>query len=155
LLAIKKFSELTESELHLISDIHYNHWVQYNPKMVKKDTIDKFLNIYTKNELPFGIVLLENDVIIGFCVFKVQCLKKYPEFTPWISDVMILEPFRGKGYGRKLVGYAENVLKELGYKYVYLWTDQAPDFYKKIGFSYKQEVEKNEGGFGQLFYKNL
>ncbi len=36
MLAIKKFSELTESELHLISDIHYNHWVQYNPKMVKK-----------------------------------------------------------------------------------------------------------------------
>ena len=36
MLAIKKFSELTESELHLISDIHYNHLVQYNPKMVKK-----------------------------------------------------------------------------------------------------------------------
>ena len=37
----------------------------------------------------------------------------------------------------------------------YVWTDQAAGFYKKLGFTYKQEIEKNEGGHGQLFYKNI
>lgn len=32
--------------------------------------------------------------------------------------------------------------KELGYNKVYLWTDQAPEFYKKIGYTYLQQVEK-------------
>lgn len=155
MIEIKKFNELTEQELNLIIDTHYNHWVNYNPKMLKENTIYKFSKIYTQDELPFGIVLLDNNNIVGFCVFKIENLKKYPDIYPWLSDVMILEKYRGSGYGKQLISYGEKLLKELGYKTIYVWTDQAPDFYKKLGFKYKQEVEKNEGGYGQLFYKNL
>lgn len=151
----KKFSELNEKELNYLIDIHYNHWVKYNPKMLKEDTIYKFSKLYTKNELPFGVSLIDNDEIVGFCVFKKENLKNYPHITPWLSDVMIIEKYRGKGYGKILVSNGEKILKDEGYNIVYLWTDQAPDFYKKLGFKYKQEVEKNEGGFGQLFYKEL
>ena len=153
---IKKFKELTKDELNKIIDIHYNHWIKYNPKMEKEKTIYKFTKLYTKDKLPFGIVLINNDNnIVGFCVFKIENLKKYPEFYPWLSDVMILKEYRGKGYGKMLLQYGEKLLKELGYNIIYVWTDQAPNFYKKLGFSYKQEVEKNEGGTGQLFYKNI
>ena len=153
---IKKFNQLTERELNYLIDIHYNHWVKFNPKMQKENTIYKFSKLYTKDELPFGIALIDDfDNIVGFCVFKIENLKKYPEIYPWLSDVMILENYRGKGYGKLLLEYGEEILKKLGYNTIYVWTDQAPDFYKKLGFTYKQEVEKNEGGFGQLFYKNL
>lgn len=153
---IKKFNELNESELNLIIDIHYNHWVKYNPKMIKENTIYKFKELYTKNELPFGITLVDDDEhIVGFCVFKIENLKKYPDIYPWLSDVMILENYRGKGYGKLLLSYGEQILKELGYKTIYVWTDQAPEFYKKLGFTYKQQVEKNEGGYGELYYKEI
>ena len=153
---VKKFNQLTEEELNYIIDIHYNHWVKFNPKMVKENTIYKFTKLYTRDELPFGIALIDNkDNIVGFCVFKIENLKKYPEIFPWLSDVMIFEKYRGKGYGKVLLQYGEKILKEFGYNTIYVWTDQAPEFYKKLGFTYKQEVEKNEGGFGQLFYKNI
>lgn len=153
---VKKFNQLTEEELNYIIDIHYNHWVKFNPKMVKENTIYKFTKLYTRDELPFGIALIDDkDNIVGFCVFKIENLKKYPEIFPWLSDVMIFEKYRGKGYGKVLLQYGEKILKEFGYNTIYVWTDQAPDFYKKLGFTYKQEVEKNEGGFGQLFYKNI
>ena len=153
---IKKFSELNIDELNYIIDIHFNHWVKFNPKMVKENTIYKFTKLYTTDELPFGIALIDDsDNIVGFCVFKIENLKKYPEIFPWLSDVMIFENYRGKGYGKVLLQYGEKILKELGYDTIYVWTDQAPDFYKKLGFIYKQEVEKNEGGYGQLFYKNI
>lgn len=155
MIEIKKFSELKDSEINLIIDTHYNHWVNYNPKMLKENTIYKFSKLYTKNELPFGVALLDNNNIVGFCVFKIENLIKYPDIYPWLSDVMILEKYRGKGYGKILLSYGEQILKKQGYKTIYVWTDQAPDFYKKLGFKYKQEVEKNEGGYGQLFYKNL
>ena len=29
------------------------------------------------------------------------------------------------------------------------------EFYKKLGYKYEMQVEKNEGGFGQLFSKNI
>lgn len=153
---VKKFNQLTEEELNNIIDIHYNHWVKFNPKMVKENTIYKFTKLYTRDELPFGIALIDDkDNIVGFCVFKIENLKKYPDIFPWLSDVMIFEKYRGKGYGKVLLQYGEKILKEFGYNTIYVWTDQAPDFYKKLGFTYKQEVEKNEGGFGQLFYKNI
>ena len=153
---VKKFNQLTGEELNYIIDIHYNHWVKFNPKMVKENTIYKFTKLYTRDELPFGIALIDGkDNIVGFCVFKIENLKKYPEIFPWLSDVMIFEKYRGKGYGKVLLQYGEKILKEFGYNTIYVWTDQAPDFYKKLGFTYKQEVEKNEGGFAQLFYKNI
>ena len=153
---IKKFSELTENELNYIIDAHFNHWIKFNPKMIKENIIYKFTKLYTTDELPFGIALVDDlDNIVGFCVFKIENLKKYPEIFPWLSDVMIFEKYRGKGYGKILLQYGEKILKELGYDTIYVWTDQAPDFYKKLGFTYKQEVEKNEGGYGQLFIKNI
>lgn len=153
---IKKFKDLTDDELNMLVDIHYNHWVQFNNKMKKEDTIYKFKELYTKEKLPFAITLVDEfNNIVGFCVFKKENLNKYPEIYPWIDDVMILEKYRGKGYGKELLKQAEKVLKEMGYNKIYLWTDQAPLFYKKLGYTFKQKVEKNEGGFGELFYKDI
>lgn len=152
---IKKFSQLNEKQLDMLINVHFNHWVKHNPKMEKSNTEYKFKSLYVGEKLPFGIVLEDNGEIVGFCVFKIENLKKHPEFYPWLSDVMILEPFRGKGFGKKLLENGQKVLSDLGYNRIYVWTDQAPDFYKKLGFVYKQQVEKNEGGFGQLFYKDI
>ena len=153
---IKKVMELSIDELNYIINIHYNHWVQFNPKMVKDSTVFKFSKIYTGDELPFGIALIDDENnIVGFCVFKIENLKKYPEIYPWLSDVMIIEKYRGNGYGKLLLNYGENILKKLGFDTIYVWTDQAPNFYKKLGFKYKQKVEKNEGGLGDLYYKHI
>lgn len=153
---IKKFSELTIDQINYLVEIHFNHWVKFNPKLNKQDTNFKFKNLYTTEQLPFGIALIDEfEQVVGFCVLKLENLKKYPQIFPWLSDVMIVEQFRGKGYGKILLNFAEQILKKYGYNEVYVWTDQTPDFYKRLGFEYKQEVVKNEGGFGQLFYKKL
>ena len=123
---IKKFSELTDNELNYIIDTHFNHWIKFNPKMIKENTIYKFTKLYTTDELPFGIALIDDsDNMVGFCVFKIENLKKYPEIFPWLSDVMIFENYRGRGYGKLLLQYGEKILKELGYDTIYVWTDQA------------------------------
>ena len=66
---IKKFNEITEQELNMIIDLHYNHWSRFNPKMKREDTEYKFREVYTKDTLPFGVVLVnENEEIIGIIV---------------------------------------------------------------------------------------
>ena len=150
----KRFSELTSEELEKIINKHYNHWSQYSPTMDYENTKYKFEKIYAKNDtIPFGVAMFENDNLIGFVVFKDHCLEKYLEYTPWISDVMIFDEYRNKGYGTKMIDTALKILKELGYEKAYLWTDKAPIFYEKIGFTYEHEVEKNEGGTGKLYSK--
>lgn len=68
---------------------------------------------------------------------------------------MILEEYRHQGYGTEMLQEIVKKAKELGYNKVYLWIDQALEFYKKIGYTYLQQVEKNEGGYGELFYKEV
>lgn len=153
---VKKFNQLEYEVLQKIIHKHFSHWSQFSPLMSLEATQDKFINLYAKNDtIPFGIAMFDKDELIGFCVLKMDCLKKYPQFYPWISDVMIFNQFRNQGYGRKLIEEALTIVSSLGYKSAYLWTDQAPEFYKKIGFNYLQPVEKNEGGFGQLFCKEI
>lgn len=154
-LSVKKFKELTKVQLKMLAEVHFNHWVKFNPKMDFETTLNKFQFLYTTDNLPYGLALFENNEIVGFFVLKKENLKKYPNIFPWLSDVMIIEKYRGKGYGKILIEQAENILTSDGFSKVYVWTDQAPEFYKKLGFVYQQEVEKNEGGFGQLFVKNL
>lgn len=153
---IKKFNELKKEELEKIINKHYNHWSQYSPTMDYENTKNKFENIYAKNDtIPFGIAMFEDSNLIGFLVFKQLCLEKYPQYTPWISDVMIFDEYRGQGYGTTLINEALTILNKLGYKKAYLWTDKAPDFYEKIGFNYEHDVEKNEGGTGRLYSKTI
>lgn len=150
---IKKFSEISESDLERIVNKHFTHWSQYSEFMNLEDTTNKFKNIYTDDtSIPFGLAMYDGDKLIGFCVLKDQCLINYPEFNPWISDVMIFDEYRGLGNGRKLIELAKEELKKLGFTKAYLWTDKAPIFYEKIGFTYAQDVLKNdESGYGRLY----
>ena len=153
---VKKFKELTKDELDFIANIHSNYWVNFNPLMDVKDAYIKFTTIYNNDELPLGIVLYnDEDKIVGFCTLRIENLEKYPKLTPWICSVMILEEYRNQGYGRALIHSAIDILKELGYKQAYLWTDQAPEFYEKLGFTYLQKIEKPQGGEGKLYYKEI
>ena len=151
-----KFKDISKEDLDKIINKHYTHWHQFNPAMNLEETIDKFKNSFTREKgLPIGYAFYDGDNLIGFCTFQKENLKKYPEIYPWISSVMIFDEYRHQGYGTKMLQEITEKAKELGYKKVYLWTDQAPEFYKKIGYTYLQQVEKNEGGYGELFYKEV
>jgi GNAT superfamily N-acetyltransferase len=140
---IKKFNELTDEQLNKIINKHFSHWHVFSPLMTLDDTINKIKNIYTSNTLPYGIAMLENNNLIGFCMLKDYDLKDYPDITPNICNIMIFDEYRNKGNGTKLVNYAKQELKKLGYNKAYLWTDKAPKFYEKLGFKYVKDVLKN------------
>lgn len=152
-MTVKRFSELDENDLNKIIDKHYTHWSQYSELMTLENTEYKFRELYAKNkDIPYGIALIEGKDLIGFCVLKIDNLKFYPEYNPWISDVMIFDDYRGKGNGIKLINAAKEELKKLNYEKAYLWTDKAPVFYEKQGFKYVKDVLKNdESGYGRLY----
>jgi ribosomal protein S18 acetylase RimI-like enzyme len=49
-----------------------------------------------------------------------------------VVDVWTLSEFRGKGIAKRMM---ELLLQELREQHVYLFTDDAVDFYRKIGFT--------------------
>lgn len=65
----------------------------------------------------------------------------------YVDDIWVPKFFRGRGYGKKLLNALENHFKEKGFNNINLVTSafQAPNFYKKCGFSteFVRENKKN------------
>jgi GNAT superfamily N-acetyltransferase len=91
------------------------------------------------NYKPFAFLLCndKNEVIGVLDAFSsYSCIH--------IRDLWVDKPYRGKGYGRKLIAELEKYCNGKGFNNINLITCafQAPDFYKKCGFEV-EFVRKN------------
>lgn len=153
---IKLFSKLSEEQVRLIAETNYNYWKKYNSALNYKESTDNIIVMRNNsNKLPIGIALIDDNKIIGFCTLRENRLKYHLNINPWLCNVMIFDEFKGCGYARTMINFACKKFKSFGYNKVYVWTDQSPDFYKKLGWQYEGTVTKNEGGEGLLFSKNI
>ena len=93
---------------------------------------DKFAikNGINCNYIPFAFVAKEDNKVVGIITGH----SYYKEIH--ISDLIILEEYRNKHIGTKLVETVENHYKNKGFDNINLTTYefQAPEFYKKCGF---------------------
>lgn len=56
---------------------------------------------------------------------------------PFMNMLWLDEPYRGKGYGKQVVDFWEDMMKKRGYKLVMTSTmsnEQAQHFYRKLGY---------------------
>ncbi len=151
---IKLFSELSEEEVKYIAENNFNYWKKINPALDYNESTKNIIVMRdNKNALPMGIALKDKNHLIGFCTLRENRLKNHLNINPWLCNLMIFDKFRGLGYAKILIDFVCKKFKELGYSKIYCWTDQAPDFYKKLGWNYEGKVTKNEGGEALLFSK--
>ena len=98
-------------------------------------------NGVTCNYMPFAFVAKEDSKIVGIITGK----SYYKEIH--ISALIILEEYRNKKIGSKLLENVENYYKDKGFENINLTTYgfQAPEFYKKCGFKveFVRENKKN------------
>lgn len=155
---IKMFTQLSNSEIEQIATYHFNWWSQFNHNMLLSEKIAEFKDKYAKysNKIPCGFVGFIDGKLAGFCRLRDDMLDgRYDEFSPWVSGLLVLPEFRGQGVGTNLIEYAKSLLKKFGYKSAHLWTDQAPDFYIKLGLKYVKQIEIENGKPADLFELDL
>jgi len=153
---INLFTELTEEQVKFIAESNYNYWKNFNPALDYNESTGNILAMKNNaNELPIGIALIDDDKIVGFCTLRENRLKNHLDINPWLCNVMIFEEFKGKGYAKAMINFACEKFKNFGYSKIYVWTDQAPEFYEKLGWTYEGKITKNEGGEGELFSKEI
>ena len=95
----------------------------------------EFNNYATKNDIscnytPFNFLAKDGQKIVGIITGH----SYYKEVH--ISDLIILEPYRNKHVGTKLMEAVENYSKDKNFENINLTTYefQAPEFYKKCGY---------------------
>ena len=109
------FKELTKLEKHINCD-------KLNSKILNKEIF----------------VVLNENKIIGWLRFSM-----FWDEYPFMNMLYIVQEYRNKGYGKKLVCFWEEKLKEKGYKNFMTSTqsdEEAQHFYRNLGY-------KDIGGF--------
>lgn len=88
-------------------------------------------NLFTEWERV--IVALDQQKICGYCtVAKTDCIPDLC-YTPFIGYLFVDEEYRGNRLSQKLIQYAMNYLKSVGFDRVHLISDH-DNLYEKYGF---------------------
>ena len=108
---------------------------EYLSEEFYKNISEEFDKFALKNEVscvykPFNFIAKEDDKVIGVITGN----SYYKEVH--IADLIILEEYRNKKIGTKLMKTVEEYFKNKGFENMNLTTYnfQAPEFYKKCGF---------------------
>lgn len=93
--------------------------------------------------LPTVIVMLEDDVPIAMSAICLDDLEGRPELNPWLAGVYVDKPYRGQGYGTRVIAELESLARREGVRRLTLYTPNAEGFYKKSGWTTIETLEKS------------
>ncbi len=143
--------EMAEPVTRLIYD-------EFVSKSKSQFTFNDILDFFKKtncNKLPITYVAIENSECIGTVSLFINDLTTRMDLWPWLASLVVRHDYRNKGVGEKLINYALREAKSLGYKKVFLKTENKGSFYSKRGWKfmgkstdkYNQEIDLYEYTF--------
>ncbi len=109
-----------------------------------------------KYDIPVTLIVLEGDLCLGTVSLSNNDLKNRPDLEPWLASLIVNKEFRNREIGKILVDEIIKIAKNRGYKQLYLRTEKAVDYYKKLGWGYIEETfDDNIGQNTHVFMKNI
>lgn len=107
--------------------------------------IEYFKNTQLKS-FPITLVAIINDECVGTISIFENDLKTQNILSPWLASLYVSPDFRGKGIAKNLINKVQHIVKELGFKELYLRTEHTSEYYRLLGweFIYKTHDEKNQ-----------
>lgn len=98
--------------------------------------------------MPFAIEVRQNENLIGIGEGYSFGNELY-----W-QKIIFCEAFRGQGLGKQLYAEIEKIARERSC--MKIWVDtfsyQAPEFYKKLGFSEHTVIQNYRGKYNRIFF---
>lgn len=107
---------------------------------------------YKDWETPF--VAIVDGQIVGMASFMKTDYYPLPEIYPWISCVFVLEDYRGYRISEKLIDFANEYAKGIGFDKTYIPSIHV-GLYEKYGYQYVNDIVNYGGGTDRLYVKSL
>lgn len=140
---LREVAELTQKEWGSKT----NSEEEFEAKINKK--ISKIINNFN-NHLYCKLVLLDNDILIGFISIFPTDGNERKDLSPWYATMYVKEEFRGKGYSKILNNAILVEAKKRGFKKLYLKTELI-NYYEKFGAVFLDTLNNGE----KLYYFSI
>lgn len=148
LLKIQKVDKDTELADRLLDFIANFSWLE-----VKDHTLRTIKNwTFEEWETPFAATICER--IVGMATIMKSDYYPLPEIYPWISTLFVTEAYRGQKISGKLIDFANQYAKALGFERTYIPTEIV-GLYERYGYCYIKDIVNYGNGVDRLYAKEL
>lgn len=147
-LTIQKVDKDTEIMEKLLDYVENFSWEE-----VKEHTLRVIKNWeYQEWETPFVAII--DGHIIGMATIMKSDYYPLPEIYPWVSTLFVSEEYRGHRISGKIIDFANEYAKNIGFDRTYNPTEYV-GLYEKYGYCYIKDIINYGGGTDRLYAKTL
>ena len=148
IITIKKVEKDTETAVALLEFVKNFSWND-----VKEHTVRVIKNWeFEEWETPF--VAMANGSIVGMGTIMKSDYYPLPEIYPWVSTLFVSEEYRGHRISKKLIDFANDYAKGIGFDSTYIPSEHM-GLYEKYGYSYIKDIINYGGDTDHLYAKKL
>jgi len=120
---------------------------------VKEHTI-RVINYWEFEDWESPFVAMVNGKIVGMVTIMKYDYYPLPEIFPWISTLFVSEGYRGNRISGKLIDFANQYAKDIGFSRTYIPTEYI-GLYEKYGYCYVKDIVNYGNGIDRLYVKEL
>lgn len=92
------------------------------------------LRQHSRDQLPISFVALLDDVPVGSAAIVDNDMTDQESLSPWLANVYVVSAQRRQGIGARLVQRAAQQTRAIGYRNLYLYTEDQEHFYAHLGW---------------------
>jgi predicted N-acetyltransferase YhbS len=104
------------------------------------------------SNLPQFFVLLKGDTIIGCCGLIMNDFVSRQDLYPWLCGLYVEKKERGRGWGGRLLEFAEKEAHRAGYDTLYLTTGHTA-YYERYDWEYVVNGYEPNGDATRIYRK--
>ncbi len=142
-----KIFNLKDNQKYLeeVATLEYNEWADnpshdYETRIKRKK--EKMKDQLEEDQIC-KLILLNDDVLVGFIsIFPHDC-EELPELSPWYSTMYVKEKFRKYGFSKILNAAILKEARKRNIKTLYLKTELR-NYYEKFGAVFVQKINDYE-----------
>ena len=124
-----------------LAELHFNEWNHLSPDMTVEDRAIKLNEISQSIDVPFMLVAVENNQLIGSAALVYEDMETRKDLSPWLAAVFVKPELRNKGIGTKLITSIEHEAKIRRIAELFLYTEHARRLYSRLGWHDLEECE--------------
>ena len=142
---VEKGTELADELLRFIENFSWNDVKEHMAEMVRDWKFTDWESMF---------VAKADGKIIGMVSVMKEDYYPLPEIYPWVSSVFVDEDYCGLRVSGKLIDYANEYLRDIGFNKSYIPSDHV-GLYERFGYSYVRDIINYGGQADHLYEKSL
>lgn len=127
-------------------------WIPEANEADVEKKIFKFKDRVSTDKPPFVLVAHKDNILIGSAGLSEHDLDRRPDLTPWLIGVLVKPEYRKQGIATDLIQSVLKKANNLGYKRIYLHTEEAHGLYEKLGWIFLEHTINDQGLDSDIYF---